>query len=68
MSKLLWISAPGNEYQAMIRTLTIIIKALPDGRYLLMDSKPGEYYRRERSVIEGPLENAMERVDNRYLV
>ena len=39
MSKLLWISVPGSEYQAMIRTLTINLKALPDGRYLLVDSR-----------------------------
>lgn len=66
---LVWVSAPGGEYQAQIRTLRINLKPIDGGaRWVLMDSKPGEYYRRERSVVQGSLENAMKVVENRYLV
>lgn len=69
MGKLLvWTTEPGNEYQARIGSVSINLKALPDGRFLLLDSKDGVYYRRERSILMGPLENAMDRVQNRYVV
>jgi len=68
MKKLIWTTEPGNEYQTRIGSLRINLKPLPDGRFLLMDSKEGQYFRRERSILMGPLENAMDRVQNRYVV
>lgn len=68
MAKLIWTTEPGNEYQARIGSVSINLKPLPDGQFKMLVSRDGMYFRDERATLAGPLENAMERVQNRFVV
>lgn len=65
---LTWISVSGDEYQARLGSIRINLKPIEGGRRIvLMDSKEGTYYRRERAILTGPMENAMKVAEGRYV-
>lgn len=68
-NKLTWVSEQGDEYAALIGSLKIHLKPVNGGETVEMyDSKGGAWFRRFRSTLSGPMENAMNVAEQRYLV
>lgn len=65
--ELIWMSESGDEYSAMICSLKITLKPVGD-KVEVLDTKDGQWFRRSRGTVAGPMTNAMRVVQNRYIV